>query len=116
MVKDDVHDGPTPEEIKHFLQQSILRNYPNPERTGCLDSSAIAAVGQQQLPHKDSRWEHISHCSPCYREFLDCRKRRRKENARAGQSRHRIRLAPLVAVAAARLLAIAVLRISLPEM
>src|SRR5213593_4006048 len=70
MRNEYIEDGPTHEQIKHYLQQSILRNYPNPKRTGCLDSPAIILIAQQRLPHEDSRWEHISHCSPCYREFL----------------------------------------------
>jgi hypothetical protein len=111
MHKDDIQDVSTPAQIKNLLQQSILRNYPNPERKGCLDSSVITEVGQQRLPHEDSRWEHISHCSECYREFLDCRKQFRENNARAGQARQRMRLLTLlVAVTAIGLLAMAILK------
>src|SRR4051812_6889062 len=110
MVKDDIQDGPTPEQIKHLLQQSILRNYPNPNRDGCLDSSAITAIAQQRLPHQDPRWGHISHCSPCYREFLGYRERFRENKERAAQSRRKLRLALLVPVAVVALSAMAILK------
>src|SRR5207248_9953303 len=73
MPKDNEAD-PTPEQIKHLLQQAILRDYPNPERKGCLDSSILTAIAQQRLPHEDAHWARVSHCSPCYQEFLDNRK------------------------------------------
>jgi hypothetical protein len=64
---------PTPEEIKYVLQQAILRNYPNPERRGCPGNDAIRALAERDLPHEDRHWEHVSHCSPCYQEFLERR-------------------------------------------
>ena len=111
MHKDDTQDVPTPAQIKDLLQQSILRNYPNPERKGCLESALITEVGQQRLPHEDSRWAHISHCSECYREFLDCRKQFRENNARAAQLRRNRRLALLVTVVVLGLSAMVFLKI-----
>lgn len=73
MIKKQRDEGPTQEQIKELLQQSILRHYPNPDRKGCLDKETIASIAEQSLPHQDARWEHISHCSPCYRGFLDHR-------------------------------------------
>jgi hypothetical protein len=75
----EVDAGPTPEEVKHALQQAVLRHYPNPERKGCLDFRTIHVIARQRFPHEDEQWEHISHCSPCYREFLDCRQQWREE-------------------------------------
>ena len=79
----DIDELPTLEEIKHVLQQSVLTDYPNPERKGCLESQSIGAVAQQRLPHQATEWQHIRRCSPCYREFLDFRKDfKRQRNAR----------------------------------
>jgi hypothetical protein len=72
-MRDDEDEGPTEEQFKQMLQQAVLRHYPNPERKGCLDSGTITSIAEQRLPHEDPRWGHISHCSPCYREFLDHR-------------------------------------------
>ena len=63
----------TPAEVKHVLQQAVLRNYPNPERTGCPGTTVLHDIGRQALPPEEDHWMHIIHCSPCYREFLDFR-------------------------------------------
>jgi hypothetical protein len=60
-------------EIRDLLQQAVLRDYPNPERKGCVGTEAVRQVAAQRLPDRDAVWEHITHCSPCYREFLDVR-------------------------------------------
>lgn len=87
-VLNDIDELPTLEQIKHVLQESILRDYPNPERKGCLESPSIRAVAQQRLPHEATEWHHIRRCSPCYREFLDFRKDfKRLRNARMRQRR-----------------------------
>jgi hypothetical protein len=106
----EIEDGPTPEQIKHVLQQSILRHYPNPERKGCLDSPTITAIAHQRLPHEDPSWKHISHCSPCYREFLDCRKQFREKKARTDLLRRRMRFALLVTIVVIGLSAMVILK------
>jgi hypothetical protein len=73
---------PTPAEVKHVLQQAVLRNYPNPERKGCPGTNVLQDIAQLPLPPESDPWMHIVHCSPCYRDFLDfrhavLRKRRR---------------------------------------
>ena len=64
---------PTPAEVKHVLQQAVLNSYPNPDRRGCPGTDVLRTVAQLWLPPEDERWEHISQCSPCYREFLNFR-------------------------------------------
>src|SRR5438105_555423 len=64
---------PAPAEVKHVLQQAVLRNYPNPERSGCPGTKVLEQTARQLLPPEDDHWMHIVHCSPCYREFLDFR-------------------------------------------
>lgn len=65
---------PTSAEVKRVLQEAILRNYPNPERKGCPGSDALKQVAREQQPYESPHWEHIQHCSPCYKEFLDFRR------------------------------------------
>ena len=63
----------TSEQIKRLLQESILRNYPNPERKECPEQQALKELANQSLPHEHELWQHVTHCSPCYREFLEIR-------------------------------------------
>ena len=52
----------------------MLRNYPNPDRKGCGGTAILREMAEKELPHEHPFWaEHVSHCSPCYREFLDFR-------------------------------------------
>src|SRR5919201_7064883 len=73
-MPEDEEEIPTLEQIERVIQQSVLTDYPNPARAGCLDLARITAIAKQRLPHKDPQWGHVSHCSPCYREFLDHRR------------------------------------------
>jgi len=67
----------TPEElsneIQDLLQQAVLKSYPNPERKGCPGEQVVREVAARLRPVQDEPWEHISHCSPCFREFLEFR-------------------------------------------
>ena len=85
----DNEEVPTLEQIKSVLQQSVLTDYPNPDRNGCLDLAAIRSIAEQRLPHEHAQWQHVSHCSPCYREFLD---HRREFKARVRRTALRRRL------------------------
>ena len=81
---------PTSEDIKRLLQEAILRNYPNPDRIGCPDQQVLRTVAARRLPYEDSEWQHNTHCSPCYQDFLQDRaavldsKRNRRRFAIAG--------------------------------
>jgi hypothetical protein len=61
-------------EIQDLLQQSVLNNFPNPDRRGCLGEQVVRDVAARPLPVQDAAWEHITHCSPCFREFLGFRR------------------------------------------
>jgi hypothetical protein len=60
-------------EIRDVLQQSILRDYPNPERRGCPGRDTLRKIARRPRPIRDADWDHVTHCSPCYREFLELR-------------------------------------------
>lgn len=83
----------TPEQkynrIAAAVQQTILDNFPNPDRVGCPGEERLADVARRTTIVEDGDWEHITHCSPCYEEFLGA-----KEHARF--SRHRARFLGLI--------------------
>ena len=59
--------------LKKQLQDSILRDYPNPERKGCPGGAVLRELAERPLDQAvedDPHWQHITHCSECYREFL----------------------------------------------
>jgi hypothetical protein len=59
--------------LKKRFQDSILENYPNPERKGCPGDAvlrALAARPPDPSIERDPNWHHLTHCSECYREFL----------------------------------------------
>jgi hypothetical protein len=75
--------------LKKQLQDSILRDYPNPERRGCPGNAAVRKLAEKPLDYNlegSSNWQHLTHCSECYREFLDIRAsmKRRKKAQRVG--------------------------------
>jgi hypothetical protein len=61
-------------EIQRLLQQSILDNFPNPERRECPGAAVLREVAGRSVPIRDAHWEHITHCSPCFAEFLAIRR------------------------------------------
>jgi hypothetical protein len=67
------------------IQAGIERAYSNPERRGCLNREAVAELARRSVDFDDSieedpQWKHVTHCSPCYAEYLEeYRKRRRSK-------------------------------------
>jgi len=111
MEHQDVEAGPTEEQFQEMLQQAVLQHYPNPERKGCLDSETITTIARQRLPHQASGWEHISHCSPCYREFLNQRNRFLEiRNALSSRKRKLFLVSMFAAVGLLTLAAVTILR------
>lgn len=59
--------------LRKQLQDSILREYPNPEREGCPGDGVLKELATRPLDRRvedDPNWHHVTHCSECYREFL----------------------------------------------
>jgi hypothetical protein len=81
------------------VQQSILRNYPNPNREGCPGEAAVREVASRTAVRKDELWRHITHCSPCYAEFLKYRDAERYDTARRVRSRRSFLVAASLTVA-----------------
>lgn len=79
------------ERLQDIVQQAILREFPNPERKGCPGTEVLRGLANRARPTRDAAWEHVTHCSPCYREFLDLREevKRRLELERRQAIRRR---------------------------
>jgi hypothetical protein len=58
------------ERFKDAVRQTILRNFPNPERRGCPGDVVIREVARRRNLIEDDAWQHITQCSPCYATFL----------------------------------------------
>ncbi len=72
---------PTQAEIKRVLQGAILPQLPEPERKGCPGADVLKQVAREQQPYESPHWDHIQHCSPCYKEFLDFRREFKRQQA-----------------------------------
>ena len=90
-MSQDRRDRPTPQEVKRVLQEALLRNYPNPDRKGCRGTEILRQMAAQEFPDEHPFWnQHVSECSPCYREFLDLQ---REIADRESRNRRNTRLA-----------------------
>ncbi len=58
------------ERLQKAVQNAILNGYPNPGREGCPGGTIVREVAFREDLTKDPVWEHITHCSPCYADFL----------------------------------------------
>jgi hypothetical protein len=104
--------GETPEEkfeqISRAVQESILRNYPNPDRRGCPGHEVVRSVARRTELKADDVWEHITHCSPCYAEFLAYKDEFRSKR----QHEVRVRRRTVIGLAAAAAVAVPVVLVS----
>jgi hypothetical protein len=77
----------TPEQkydrIAAAVHQSILNNFPNPNRVGCPGDVRLREVAERKAVTEDDDWQHITHCSPCYAEFLAAKEQIRRAGSRA---------------------------------
>jgi hypothetical protein len=91
------------EELQDIVQQAILREFPNPERKGCPGAESLRQLANRPRPTRDADWEHVTHCSPCYREFLDLRrqvKAQREQERRVAVRRRVLAVAALLVIVA----------------
>jgi hypothetical protein len=90
--------------VKKKLQDSILRDYPNPERKGCPGETVVRGLAERPFDpsvQNDPNWEHITHCSECYREFLEFNNAfRARARARKVRARRAVAVATILVVVA----------------
>lgn len=58
------------------IEWLLLTGFPNPERKGCPPAETITGMGELKVNKDDPAWEHIWHCSPCFKEFRSIRDER----------------------------------------
>jgi hypothetical protein len=59
--------------ILDALGHGLLREFPNPDRTGCPGSAVLKRISSHEMPLAEAeKWlDHLTSCSPCYREFFE---------------------------------------------
>jgi hypothetical protein len=95
-------DSPEDQDFLELLSESALRDYPNPERTGCPGQQFLSqlATDRRSISLKDGRLDHVMHCSPCFGDLLAIRKNNaRKQRARRIVAAGTVAAVLLVAVA-----------------
>jgi hypothetical protein len=71
------------ERVRQELQEAALREFPNPERTGCPDPGSLDAMSRRRAEMTESQLHHITHCSPCLKTFLSIREEAQKKRTRS---------------------------------
>ena len=70
----------TPDEkwsrLQNNVQDGILKAFPNPDRKGCPGREGVIELACRAAKFDDAieddpKWHHVTHCSPCYREYLN---------------------------------------------
>lgn len=58
------------------LGRGLLKEFPNPERTGCPGSDILRGIAFHRVPlaQAEAYLDHLTFCSPCYRDFSQFRK------------------------------------------
>jgi hypothetical protein len=81
------------------LGRGLLKEFPNPERTGCPGSDALKRIASKRMPLAEAeKWlNHLGSCSPCYKDFSELRKGREVQRNRT-----------LLAIAASVLVAVGI--------
>jgi len=85
--------------ILDALGRGLLKEFPNPERTGCPSSDVLKRIASKRMPLTEAeKWlNHLGSCSPCYKDFSELRKVREVQRRRT-----------LLAIAAGILLAVGI--------
>ena len=68
------------------LSRGLLKEFPNPERTGCPGSEVLKKIASHKMPLSESeRWlDHLGSCSPCYTDFSAFRAAYQRYRTRSG--------------------------------
>ena len=80
--------------VRKELQESALREFPNPERVGCPDAETLAGMSRRIIQMTQDQLHHVTHCSPCFQTFLAIRQEMRQRRVM------RIRIAAVACAAA----------------
>jgi hypothetical protein len=81
------------------LGRGLLKEFPNPDRAGCPGSDVLRRIASHAMPLAEAeKWlDHLTSCSPCYRDFSELQ----------ADYRHR-RMRTVLAIAASILIVVGV--------
>jgi hypothetical protein len=59
--------------ILDALGRGLLKEFPNPDRAGCPSSDVLKRIASRAMPLAEAeKWlDHLTSCSPCYRDFSE---------------------------------------------
>ena len=59
--------------ILDALGRGLLKEFPNPDRAGCPGSDVLKRIASHAMPLAEAeKWlDHLTSCSPCYRDFSE---------------------------------------------
>src|SRR5260370_39631941 len=66
------------ERVRKELQESALREFPNPERIGCPEPETLDGMSRRIIEMTQAQLHHVTHCSPCFQTFLVIRQEMRQ--------------------------------------
>ena len=60
------------ERFLKVLGRGLLKEFPNPVRTGCPPPEVLQRIAAHDMPLSEAeKWlDHLTSCSPCYSDFL----------------------------------------------
>ncbi len=63
------------ERILEVLGRGLLEEFPNPTRSGCPPTEVLKSIASHEMPLPEAeKWlDHLTTCSPCYRDFCQFR-------------------------------------------
>ena len=70
--------------ILDVLGRGLLNEFPNPERNGCPGPDVLKRIASHEMPLSEAeKWlDHLTSCSPCYRDFSQLRVAQRQRRTR----------------------------------
>jgi len=59
------------ERILEVWGRGLLTEFPNPTRTGCPSAEVLQSIASHTTPLPEAeKWlDHLTSCSPCYKDF-----------------------------------------------
>jgi hypothetical protein len=67
------------------LGRGLLKEFPNPDRAGCPGADVLRRIASHAMPLAEAeKWlDHLTSCSPCYRDFSELQARYRHRRMQA---------------------------------
>ncbi len=79
------HSARDERRILDALGRGLLKEFPNPERTGCPGADVLRRIASRKMPLAEAeKWlDHVTSCSPCYRDFSQFQEAHQRRRNRA---------------------------------